>query len=232
MDLIGQLQIQVNKNVFLKDPKSSELGKKIVAQGALLIDEIGLECFTFGKLAKKLHTTESSIYRYFENKHKLLNYLVSWYWSWMEYQLVFSMANLASAEAKLSKAIKALCTDMEANTTCGEIDLVALNRIVISEASKAYLTKMVNDANKEGFYAGYKSLVARISDVILEIDKDFKYPHTLVSTIVEGIHHQKYFADHLPALTDIQKDWEDLAKFFTEMALASVKSRGNYESNH
>ena len=83
-NLIGQLQIQVNEKVYLKDPNSSELGKKIVGEGLLMIDEKGIECFTFGKLAKKLNTTESSIYRYFETKHTLLIYLTSWYWGWIE----------------------------------------------------------------------------------------------------------------------------------------------------
>ena len=49
--------------------------------------EIGFESFTFKKLAAKIESTEASVYRYFENKHKLLIYLVSWYWNWVEYRL-------------------------------------------------------------------------------------------------------------------------------------------------
>ncbi len=221
--LIGQLQIQVNEKIYLKDPNSSDLGKNIIGQGILLIDEIGFERFTFRKLAKKLSTTESSIYRYFESKHKLLIYITSWYWSWMEYHLVFSVTNITSPEKKLRTAIQAISQNTTARESFGHIDMEVLNRIVISESSKAYLTKEVDNANKEGFYAGYKRLVAHISNIVLEINPKFKYSHTLVSTIVEGIHHQKYFADHLPSLTDISNNSGELAAFYIDMALACIK---------
>ncbi len=61
-----QLQIQMNEKLFLRDPASSDLGKRIVQQGAILIERMGLEEFTFKKLAAELNTNESSIYRYFD----------------------------------------------------------------------------------------------------------------------------------------------------------------------
>ncbi|MFT5970557.1 MAG: AcrR family transcriptional regulator [Flavobacteriales bacterium] len=220
--LIGQLEIKVNDKIFLKDPNSSDLGKNIISQSIQLIDQIGLENFTFRKLAKALRTAESSIYRYFESKHKLLIYIISWYWGWMEYQLVFSINNITALEERLRMAITVISKDIGLEESYGHIDLNVLNRIVISESAKAYLTKEVDDANKEGFYVGYKRLVARISDIILEIRPDFKYAHTLTSTIVEGVHHQKYFADHLPSLTDFKGDVKELATFYSDMALACV----------
>lgn len=219
------MQIQVNEKIYLKDPNSSDLGKRILSQGIELIDEIGLESFTFRKLAKKLETTESSIYRYFENKHKLLIYVTSWFWGWLEYQLVFSTNNIESPQERLRIAIKVIARDVAQTENSGHINLGILNRIVVSESSKAYLTKEVDDSNKEGFYAGYKRLVARLSDIVLEINPDFKHPHTLISTIAEGIHHQKYFADHLPSLTDVKNDWKEIAEFYTEMALATVAKK-------
>ena len=219
------MQIQVNEKIYLKDPKSSDLGKRILSHGIELIDDIGLESFTFRKLAKQLETTESSIYRYFENKNKLLIYLTSWYWGWLEYQLVFATNNIVSPQERLSRAIKVIARDVAPTETLGHINLETLNRIVISESSKAYLTKEVDDANKEGFYGGYKRLVARLSDMVLEINPHFKHAHTLISTIAEGIHHQKYFANHIPSLTDVKNDWEEIAAFYTEMALATVAKK-------
>lgn len=223
--LIGQLEIKVNDKIFLKDPNSSDLGKNIISQSIQLIDQIGLENFTFRKLAKALRTAESSIYRYFESKHKLLIYIISWYWGWMEYQLVFSINNITALEERLRMAITVISKDIGLEESYGHIDLNVLNRIVISESAKAYLTKEVDDANKEGFYVGYKRLVARISDIILEIRPDFKYAHTLTSTIVEGVHHQKYFADHLPSLTDFKGDVKELATFYSDMALACINKK-------
>lgn len=221
--LVGQIQVQVNEKIYLKNPDSSELGKKIVATSINMIDQFGLEHFTFGKLAKQLETTESSVYRYFESKHKLLIYLTSWYWGWIEYQIIFATSNLQSSEEKLKISIELLSADFEEDLLSGNIPLNILNRIVISESSKAYLNKEVDEANKEGFYLAYKQLVNRLSDITLEINPKFKHGHTLMSTIIEGIHHQKYFAEHLKSLTDITKNNNELGTFYTEMALAILK---------
>ncbi|MDH5379230.1 MAG: TetR/AcrR family transcriptional regulator [Cyclobacteriaceae bacterium] len=223
-DLINQIQIQVNEKVYIKDPNSSDLGKNIIAHSIKIIDEIGFEGFTFRKLAIVLNTKEGSIYRYFENKHKLLIYITSWYWGWLEYHLVFSTTNIPQPEERLKIAINTVARGHEDSEIFSFINLGALHRIVVSESSKAYLTKEVDRANKEGFYSGYKRLVGRISELVLEIEPNFQYAHTLISTIVEGILHQKYFADHLPSLTDIDHDDQKLAEFYCMMALATIKS--------
>jgi len=72
--LMEQLQVSLNSNLYLKDPKSTELGERIVQRGMEMIDELGLEQFTFRKLANDIGTTETSVYRYFLNKHRLLLY--------------------------------------------------------------------------------------------------------------------------------------------------------------
>ncbi len=223
-DLLNTVHIKVNEGIYLKDPDSSELGKKIVSEGLLLIDEIGLEKTTFKKLAQRLGTTEASIYRYFESKFKLLVYLTSWYWGWLEYQLVFSITNITDPEKKLRIAVDVLSQLNEKKESGSHINLLVLTRVVVSESSKAYLTKDVDEANKEGFYAGYKRVVQRISNVMLEIDPSFRFSHTLSSTIMEGIHHQKYFAQHLPSLTDITDKPSEMSEFYATMVLATLKS--------
>ena len=72
------LAIKLQHELFLRDPQETELGKKIIEQGILLIDKLGFEEFTFKKLASKIGSTEASVYRYFENKHRLLMYLTAW----------------------------------------------------------------------------------------------------------------------------------------------------------
>ena len=73
----------LNDRLFLKNPQSTELGKKIIKEAISLIASIGYEQFTFKKLAIEIETTEATIYRYFVNKHKLLIYLVNWYWNYL-----------------------------------------------------------------------------------------------------------------------------------------------------
>jgi AcrR family transcriptional regulator len=74
-----QIHIEVNPDLHLKNPDSSELGRRIVSISIEMIYELGFEAFTFRKLGEKIASPESSVYRYFENKHALLIYLVSWY---------------------------------------------------------------------------------------------------------------------------------------------------------
>ncbi|MGK0414670.1 MAG: AcrR family transcriptional regulator, partial [Polaribacter sp.] len=75
--LLSILKISVPDKIYIKDPETSDLGKRIIENSILLIYEIGFESFTFKKLGKKIGSNESSIYRYFESKHKLLLYLSS-----------------------------------------------------------------------------------------------------------------------------------------------------------
>ncbi len=228
-DLLRQIQIRVNDNIYVKDPETSDLGKKIIQESIQMIDDMGLEHFTFRKLAERLGTTESSIYRYFENKHKLLIYLTSWYWAWLEYRLVFNTANMNDPEEQLKKAITVLTEPVRDDELFPHINTEKLNKIVICESSKAYLTKEVDQEKKMGFFSGYDRLCQRLSEMLLKVNAKYKNPHTLTSTILEGIQRQKYFIVHMPSLTDIIKDGEELTRFFTSMALIMIKTNGENE---
>ena len=91
------INLQINDGLYLKDPQMTPLGQKILQHSVLLIDELGFENFTFGKLAKLISSTEASIYRYFENKHKLFVYLLNWYWEWMRFRIDFNTMNITDA---------------------------------------------------------------------------------------------------------------------------------------
>ena len=222
VELLSKVSIRVNEKVYLKDPESSELGRKIVTRSIDLIDEMGFESFTFRKLGMEIGSTEASIYRYFESKHRLLLYLTSWYWGWMEYRLVFTLANIPSARERLRLAIGLLTDQVTEDSDFSHINEVKLNRIVIAESSKAYLTREVDQENKEGAFLGYKKLVARISTIIMEINPDFRYPHMLVSTVIEGANHQRYFADHLPRLTNVIEGEDSIAEFYKQMVFKTI----------
>ena len=49
-DLFTSFSLQVNNRVYIKNPESSALGRKIVESSINLIDKVGYEAFTFRKL--------------------------------------------------------------------------------------------------------------------------------------------------------------------------------------
>lgn len=215
-NLLSNLRITINEKLFLKDPETSELGHKILKNSILLIDEIGFEAFTFKKLGEKIHSNESSIYRYFENKHKLLIYLSTWYWSWMEYNLVFATHNIKDPTDKLCKSIKVITQNIVDDKNTPYIDESVLNRIIISDFTKTLLTKDVDTENKEGFFLVYTSVINRLIEMIIEVNPDYPYAKSLASSIVQGALHQHYLKDHFKNLTNLS-DKDCLSDFYINM---------------
>lgn len=222
INLLSNLKISVPDKIYVKDPESSELGKRIIQNSIELIDEIGFDSFTFKKLGVKINSNESSIYRYFESKHKLLLYLTSWYWAWIEYQLVFSTHNITDASLKLKKGIEIVTKTIEEDGKYEHINEVILNRIVINEYSKSYLTKEVDTENKEGYFIIYKRLVTRIKEMILEINPTYAFASSLSSTIVDGALHQHFLKDHFKSITDCN-DTISPTHFFESLTFNAIQ---------
>jgi AcrR family transcriptional regulator len=200
--ILSNIKIQINSKLFVKDPETSALGKKIIQESILLIDEIGFDHFTFKKLGEKIGSNESSIYRYFENKHKLLVYLSSWYWGWMEYRLVFSTSNHTDSWEKLKKAVSIITEKVEDDQKTVHINESVLNRIIIAEFTKTFHTKEVDEENKEGFYFIYKRVINRITAIINEVNPEYDYAKSLASSIVEGALHQQFLREHMKTITN------------------------------
>lgn len=204
--MLSSLRIQVNEKIYVKNPETSVLGKKIIQQSILLIHEIGFDNFTFKKLGEKIKSNESSIYRYFENKHKLLVYLSSWYWSWIEYKLAFATTNIEDAFERLLLAITIVTEITVDDKSTNYIDEMVLNQIIVAEFTKTFLTKEVDQENKEGFFLIYKSVINRIVAIVEEVNPEYPYAKSLVSAIVEGSLHQHYLKKHLKTITDCTDD--------------------------
>ncbi|KEZ93707.1 TetR/AcrR family transcriptional regulator [Nonlabens ulvanivorans] len=220
--LLQNLKVQINDKIFVKDPESSELGQRIISNSITMIHEMGFEQFTFKKLGKSIGSNESSIYRYFENKHKLLLYLTSWYWGWLEYQLVIETLKITVPIDRLSRAVEIITQPIEQDSKFEHIDEVVLNKIVIAEYSKSYLTKEVDEENKSGYFTIYKRLVERVKDMILMVNSDYPYPSSLSSTILEGALHQHFLKDHFKNLTDCN-DQVSPTDYFKHLVFQTLK---------
>jgi AcrR family transcriptional regulator len=214
--ILSGLKIQVNEKIYVKDPETSALGKKIIEQSILLIDEIGFDNFTFKKLGEKIGSNESSIYRYFENKHKLLVYLSSWYWSWMEYKLVFATTNILDPKEKLKKAITIVTEKVINDGKTEHINESILNKIIIAEFTKTLHTKEVDQENKEGFFLIYKRVINRIVEMVNEVNPEYPFAKSLISTIVAGSLHQHFLTEHLKTITDCN-DSVSITQFYLNL---------------
>lgn len=201
-DILSNIVISVNAKLYVKNPETSELGKKIIENSIILIHEIGFENFTFKKLGERINSNESSIYRYFENKHKLLVYLSSYYWSWIEYRLVFATNNIQDPFEKLKKAITIVTEKIEDDFDTEFIDEAVLNTIIIQEFTKSLHTKEVDEENKQGYFLIYKRLINRIIQMVSDVDPEYPYAKSLVSSIVEGSLHQHFLMNHLTTITN------------------------------
>lgn len=223
-ELLGNLKIQIPEQLFVKDPDSSDLGRRIVEHSIILIDELGFESFTFKKLGTAIGSPESTIYRYFENKHKLLLYLISWYWAWLEYKVAFATANVSACEEQLKNSIGVICETVKQDQNFSHVNEELLQRIVISESSKTFLTKEIDQENKDGYFKNYKNLIERLVRIIDGINPDYNHPRTLASTLLEANHLQKFFGEHIPAITDIGAKDENLIQFIETMTLSILKN--------
>lgn len=220
-NLLSVLKITVPEKIYLKDPETSELGKKIIEHGILLINEIGFESFTFKKLGLKIGSNESSIYRYFESKHKFLLYLTSWYWAWIEYQLVIETFSIFNKNEKLEKAISVITRNIEKDSNFTHINETILFKIIVNESSKSYLTKEVFEENKNGYFEIYKRLIYRLETMILEIQPTYSYALSLASTILEGSLHQHFLNEYIPTITNCGEN-KTPTNFFTQLVFKTI----------
>lgn len=223
-----QVSFKVNEKIYLRDPETSEVGKQIVKKAIDLIYELGFEQFTFKKLAVEIGSTEATVYRYFENKYRLLLYILNWYWCYMEFLVMFKLQNMTDKKEKLKLIVELLTHELPESSGQFDYNKKFLNHIVIAESSKVYLVKEVSEINRNEVFKPYKDLCSTIAEIITSYVPDYKYPRSLSTTLIETSHHQQYFSMHLPKLTDVsQQDTENFTSRFLEDLLFKVLGNRN-----
>lgn len=222
-----EFKIKPSSSLFLRDPDGTEMGKSIVRKSIKLISDIGYEQFTFKKLALEIPTTEATVYRYFENKHKLLIYLIDYYWAFIRYQVLFNINNLKSPEDKIRTIIDLLVWEDNSAMYSAEIDQKALYYIAITDGSKTFLSKEVDNLNKNQVFVPYKELCELIASVFREYNPDYKFANSLASTLIETSHFQYFFMHHLPRLCDFadSKDPKVLEVFLENLVFGALGNR-------
>lgn len=223
MNQISQhIKFVINDKLYNKDPESSDLGKSIIKYSIELLDELGYEQFTFKKLGEVINSNESSIYRYFDSKHNLLIYLCSWYWLWIDYQIMMSFTNSYSIDDKLKLILKHVVEVSPDYITTEHINETKLQNIVIAEFHKTFMTKAVDEENKMGFYLVYKNVIFRLIKLINQINPDYNYAESLASTVIQGSLHQHFLRLHLKTITNFKKD-DEMIQFYYDLIINTLK---------
>ena len=66
--------------------------------------------------------------RYFENKHKILLYIINWYWNFISYKIVFGIQNKTNQVDKLNTIVEIICHQDNQKFDCN-YDINLLNYI-------------------------------------------------------------------------------------------------------
>jgi hypothetical protein len=223
-----RLRFAINNTIFVKNPEDTELGQQIVQKAIDLIATLGFEQFTFKKLAAEINSTEATIYRYFENKHRILLYILNWYWSYLEFLITYNLAAVTNQQEKLRLIINLLVNELPESSGKLDYNKKNLQQIVTSEGSKVYLTKEVISINKNEVFKPYKDLCGTIATVILGYNPNYKFARSLSTTLIEASHFHPFFCKHLPRLTDVTKQNKNTASnlFLQNLLFSSLNFVG------
>jgi AcrR family transcriptional regulator len=211
--------------LFLRDPEATELGRSMLSEGLELMNELGLESFTFRKLASRMRSTEVTLYRYFPNKHRLLQYYFQLYWLWLR-QLCGNQVEVAKdPEDALGRCVEAICGVWPKRLPELQLDPKALRLLVIDEGMKSYLHKQVDADNARRLFAPYKALSAFLADRLVACRADVPMPRSFATTVIEMAHSLPFAMEHLPSLTELssRKDLRHLARHLLHRTITYIK---------
>jgi AcrR family transcriptional regulator len=199
---------------------STSMAQRILAEGLDLMREIGLEAFTFKKLAQRIGCTEVTIYHYFANKQRLLQYYFQLYWLWLATHCRQEGRALKDPVARLHGDIHALCGLWPKDALAAQLDPSALRALVVEEGSKSYLHKNVDSDNRLRLFKPYKDLCAHIAAELKACSPGVRSPRSIATTLVEMAHSLEFAMHHMPALTELsgRKDRRMLAGFLTDLS--------------
>lgn len=206
---------------------SSPMGARILAEGLGLMNEIGLEAFTFKKLAERMGSTEVTVYHYFANKQRLLQYYFQAYWLWLATHCQQEGRGLKDPIERLHGDIRAISGLWPADARAGQFDPAALRELVINEGTKSFMHKNVDSDNKLKLFKPYKDLCGHIAMELKACAPRMKHARSFATTLVEMAHSMEFAMHHLPALTELsdKKDRRQLAGFLSDLADRYLKAK-------
>ena len=224
--MIAHYHLEPDASLTLRST-NSPMGKRILAMGIDLMLELGLEAFTFKKLAERMGSTELTVYHYFANKQRLLQYYFQLYWMWLHTYCVQEGRTLKDPRARLHGDVKALCGIWQADSMAAQINPAKLRALVIAEGSKSFQHKNVDADNQLKLFKPYKDLCGHVATELKACSPRMRSPRSFATTLVEMAHSLEFAMHHLPALTELSKkrDRKQLAAFLSDLADRYLKPK-------
>jgi len=195
------------------------VGGRILAEGLVLMNELGLEAFTFRKLAEQAGCTEMTVYHYFANKHRLLQYYDQMYWLWLATHCQQEGRHLKDPMERLRGDITAISGIWPSDAMAGLFDPSELRELVVNEGSKSFLHKDVDADNEQKLFKPYKDLCGHIAGELKACAPRLKHTRSFATTLVDMAHSLEFAMHHLPALTELSRrqDRKDLAAYLIDL---------------
>ena len=224
--MIAHYHLEPDASLTLRST-NSPMGTRILAMGIDLMLELGLEAFTFKKLAERMGSTELTVYHYFANKQRLLQYYFQLYWMWLHTYCVQEGRTLKDPRARLHGDVKALCGIWQADSMAAQINPAKLRALVIAEGSKSFQHKNVDADNQLKLFKPYKDLCRHVATELKACSPRMRSPRSFATTLVEMAHSLEFAMHHLPALTELseKRDRKQLAAFLSDLADRYLKPK-------
>ncbi len=215
---MAHYHLEPDASLSLRDT-GSPMGLRILAEGLELMNELGLEAFTFKKLAERIGCTEVTVYHYFANKQRLLQYYFQLYWLWLDTHCRQEGRSLKDPLERIHGDIRALCGIWPKEAMAAQLDPAVLRDLVINEGSKSFLHKNVDEDNRLKLFKPYKDLCAHIAGELKACSPRMRSARSFATTLVEMSHSLEFAMHHLPSLTElgVKRDRRKLADFLVDM---------------
>jgi AcrR family transcriptional regulator len=218
------VHLRPDPSLSLRDPEGTPLGREMLEGGLRLMGELGLEAFTFRKLAAEIGSTEVSLYKYFPNKQRLLQYYFQLYWLWLRQACGREVERARDPRDALRRAIAVLCGVWPRDLPPLQLDPKSLRLLVIEEGMKSYLHKNVDADNAQRLFAPYKDLSAFFAERLTACRRTVPMPRSFATTVIEMAHSLPFAMEHLPSLTELssRKDLQSLARHLFHRTITYV----------
>jgi len=225
---MSAILLHLNNKLYIRDPQQTVVGQAIIRVSVDLIDKEGFDKLTFRKVADQIASTEATVYRYFENKFRLLQYLTNWYYSLLNFNLSFHLTNVHDAEEKMKICLQLLAGNKKP-LGLTMLDEKALHRIMISEFDKVFHVSSVDQDYRNGLFSPFNDTCQTLASIVREINPKYPFPNSLVTTAITTAQQQLYHSKHMPLFSDIKPDRKNmnaqLYKFLEGLVFRAIKPK-------